>query len=87
MLVALVLLLVGVIHAADAAPTLPSGVDVAVSSAPTGRTLPSGFLGLSTEYSALEPYAGGNPAAIDPVFVHLVAQPLPRPGSDPAHRR
>ncbi|MEA2146909.1 MAG: hypothetical protein QOG59_2496, partial [Solirubrobacteraceae bacterium] len=72
MLVALVLLLVGVIHAAGAAPVLPSGVDVTVASASTGRTLPSGFLGLSTEYSALEPYAGGNPAAIDPVFVHLV---------------
>ena len=72
MLVALVLLLVGVIHAAGAAPVLPSGVDVTVSGAPTGRPLPSGFLGLSTEYSALEPYAGGNPTAIDPVFVHLV---------------
>jgi Glycosyl hydrolase family 79 C-terminal beta domain len=75
--VALVLLLVGVIHAAGAAPVLPEGVDVDISGTPAGRDLPSGFLGISTEYSALEPYAGGDPAAIDPVFVHLVANLAP----------
>jgi hypothetical protein len=71
-LVAMVLLAIGVVHAAGADPGLPAGVDVRVSTAAVGRPLPAGFLGLSTEYSALEPYAGGNPAAPDPVFLALV---------------
>jgi hypothetical protein len=43
-----------------------------VSLEPAGRPLPSGFLGLSTEYSALESYAGRDPNALDPVFIRLV---------------
>ena len=50
-----------------------------VGSAPAGSPLPSGFLGLSLEYSALEAYTGADPAALDPVFVQLLrnlGQPL-----------
>ncbi len=32
----------------------------------------AGFLGLSFEYSAVEPYAGTNPDAVDPVLLQLV---------------
>ncbi len=39
---------------------------------PTGRTIPSGFLGLSIEYPAIPDYAGRDPKAINPVFVQLV---------------
>lgn len=38
----------------------------------TGKSIPSGFLGLSLEYTAVEPYAGQDPNALDPVFVQLV---------------
>ena len=38
----------------------------------SGRELPSGYLGLSLEYSALPAYAGTNPNRPDPVFVALV---------------
>jgi hypothetical protein len=34
--------------------------------------IPSGFLGLSLEYYAVEPYAGQDPHAINPVFEQLV---------------
>jgi hypothetical protein len=37
----------------------------------------AGFLGLSFEYSAIEPYAGTNPAAIDPVLLQLVRNLAP----------
>jgi hypothetical protein len=83
-LVALVLLLIGVVHAAGADPGLAGGSDVSVSATADGRPLPSGFLGLSTEYSALEPYAGGNPATLDPVFLALVRNLSP--GQSPVLR-
>jgi hypothetical protein len=34
--------------------------------------IPTGFLGFSTEYAAIEQYAGTNPSALDPVFVRLI---------------
>jgi hypothetical protein len=54
---------------------------VTVSSAAGGRPLPVGFLGLSLENTAIIPYAGSDPKAVDPVFLQLVrnldpAQPL-----------
>jgi hypothetical protein len=36
------------------------------------RPIPAGFLGLSMEYSAILPYTGRNPHAVDPVLVHLI---------------
>src|SRR5438270_364707 len=37
----------------------------------------SGFVGLSFEYSAIEPYAGANPRALDPVLLQLVRNLTP----------
>jgi hypothetical protein len=34
--------------------------------------VPVGFLGFSTEYDSIEPYAGTDPGALDPVFVRLM---------------
>ncbi len=72
------------VRAAAAPPDHPpstssSTVYATVGSAPAGSAMPSGFLGLSLEYSALEAYTGADPAALDPVFVHLLrnlGQPL-----------
>lgn len=47
-------------------------VPLSVSGTPTGRPIPSGFLGLSLEYPAIEPYAGNDPKALDPVFLQLI---------------
>jgi hypothetical protein len=41
------------------------------------RPIAPGFLGLSLEYRTVEEYAGRNPSAINPVFVHLIAQLSP----------
>jgi hypothetical protein len=61
--------------------------DATVRTDAVGRAVPPGFLGLSLEYSALEPYAGHDPSALDPVFAALVrniagAQPTLRIGGD-----
>ncbi|MBV8431033.1 MAG: hypothetical protein JO244_07725 [Solirubrobacterales bacterium] len=59
-----------------------------VSSGPLGRPVQPGFVGMSLEYSTLEPYAGRNPGAIDPVLVRLIrnlapgARPVLRIGGD-----
>ena len=45
---------------------------VTIGAPATTGTIPPGFLGLSLEYFAIEPYAGTNPSAIDPVFVQLI---------------
>lgn len=55
-----------------------------------GRPIEAGFLGLSVEYWALEPYAGTDPSALDPAFVNLVRalspgqRPVLRIGGDSA---
>lgn len=54
-----------------------SGTAVTVDSAPVGRPIPAGFVGLSIELRTLENYVGSNPAAIDPVFVQLVRNLAP----------
>jgi hypothetical protein len=90
-MLSLAVLAVAIIHAARADPgRLPPGLDASVSATPIGRPLPSGYLGLSTEYSSLEAYAGTNPDAIDPRFAALVRsltpgqQPVLRIGGDSA---
>ncbi len=59
-----------------AAPADPPGAAnttyATVGPAPGGSPLPTGFLGLSLEYSALEAYTGDDPAAPNPVFVQLL---------------
>ena len=52
-------------------------LSLTVSGAPTGRAIPSGFLGLSLEYPALEAYAGKDPNAINPVFEQLIRNLTP----------
>ncbi len=42
-----------------------------------GRAIPAGFLGLSLEFNAIEPYAGQDPKAIDPVFEQLIRNLTP----------
>jgi hypothetical protein len=56
-------------------PPVTPGSDatvIDVGSSPVGAPLPPGFVGLSLEYSTLEPYAGTDPGAINPVLVNLV---------------
>jgi hypothetical protein len=53
-----------------------------VSGATTGRAVPSGFLGLSLEYPAVEAYAGHDPKAIDPVFEQLIRNLTPGQAPD-----
>ena len=53
-------------------PVAPSAVYATVDPTPAGSPLPTGFLGLSLEYSALEAYTGADPARPDPVFVQLL---------------
>jgi hypothetical protein len=61
-------------------PTDPSTVYATVDQGPSGSPLPAGFLGLSLEYTALDAYAGPNPAALDPVFVQLLRNLASAPG-------
>ncbi len=61
---------------ASAQPT-PANVSATVGSTPTGQPLPSGFVGLSLEYSALSSYAGRNPKAVNPVLIHLIRNLAP----------
>ena len=48
-----------------------------VSAAAVGRPIPAGFVGLSIEMKALEQYAGTDPAAVDPVLLHLLGDIAP----------
>ena len=51
---------------------------VGVSGATVGRAIPGGFVGVSIEERALEQFAGADPKAIDPVFVHLLQDIAPQ---------
>jgi hypothetical protein len=48
-----------------------------VTGAAVGRPIPSGFVGLSIEIKALEQYAGTNPNAVNPIFLHLIEDLAP----------
>ena len=50
---------------------------VTVSRAAGGQIIPPGFLGLSLENTAIIPYAGSDPEALDPVFLQLVRNLTP----------
>ena len=52
-------------------------LSLTVSNSTTGRRIPAGFLGLSLEYTAIEPYAGTDPKAINPVLVQLIRNLTP----------
>jgi hypothetical protein len=48
-----------------------------VTGATMGQPIASGFVGLSVEIKTLEQYAGSNPAAVNPVFLHLIEDLAP----------
>jgi hypothetical protein len=52
-------------------PATPATV-LTVKASAHGSVIRPGFLGLSLEYSTIIPYAGGDPTALDPVFVQLI---------------
>ncbi|MFZ1992525.1 MAG: glycosyl hydrolase family 79 C-terminal domain-containing protein [Solirubrobacteraceae bacterium] len=55
-------------------PTRPT---FKVTGAAVGHPIPPGFVGLSIEIKAMEQYTGTNPAAVNPVFLHLIADIAP----------
>jgi hypothetical protein len=84
--IALVVLAVGVVHAATTPAARDSrlSVTVTVAAHPYGTPVANGFLGLSLEYWAIDSYAGQNPRAVDPVFEALVRNLAP--GQSPVLR-
>ena len=52
---------------------------VTVSRGASGQVIQPGFLGLSLENTAILPYAGSDPKALDPVFLQLVRNLTPDP--------
>jgi len=58
-------------------PVPADAVVISVSHAAGGAPIPPGFLGLSLENSAVIPYAGSDPKALDPVFLQLVRNLTP----------
>jgi hypothetical protein len=82
-----VAVVIGVLVLAGSGARVPRGAIRAEVGPPLGaRPIPSGFLGLSLELSALEPYAGTDASAINPVFEQLVrnlsSAPVLRLGGD-----
>jgi hypothetical protein len=66
----------GTAHGGPSASVSGTGT-VTVGSGTVGRPIPSGFVGLTTEYRGLEAYAGNHPAALDPVFERLIRNLAP----------
>jgi hypothetical protein len=48
-----------------------------ITGASVGNPVPSGFVGLSMEIKSLEQYAGDNPYAVNPIFLHLIEDLAP----------
>ncbi len=63
--------------AAPAALADESALPVDVSAVPYGRSMPSGFLGVSFEYKATHLYTGRDPDHINPVLVALLRGLVP----------
>jgi hypothetical protein len=60
------------------AATLPRNPQLLLVGGPAPvQPIRSGFLGLSLEYGSIEPYAGTDPSAIDPVFLGLIRNLTP----------
>ena len=76
--VALALIGVGALGTPAPAGLTPATTIVSVRDGGKGRMIPGGFLGLSFEYRAIEPYAGVDPAATNPVFEQLIRNLSPR---------
>jgi hypothetical protein len=59
---------------------IPRGATVlTVGAAARTRPIPSGFLGLSLEYPAVEAYAGRDPGSVDPALAQLIRNLGPSP--------
>ena len=76
------ILLAGVVVAVISSGSGPgsggvAGTVLTVQRTELGRPVPSGFVGLSMEYPAVEAYAGSDPQALDPVFLALVRNLAP----------
>lgn len=66
-------------------PGIPKGADlITITDTPVGRPVPAGFVGLSLEFGALEPWAGSDPAHADPILPQLITALAP--GSRPVLR-
>src|SRR5947209_6280254 len=48
-----------------------------VTGAALGNPIPSGFVGLSIELKAMQQYAGTDPNAVNPIFLHLIEDIAP----------
>jgi hypothetical protein len=72
--------LIAALFAVLALASVTRAATVTVTSAPTGRPVARGFLGISTQYRSLEAYTGANPGAIDPAFVNLLGDIAPAQG-------
>jgi hypothetical protein len=57
--------------AARTAQAPPGAVPINLGS-PTGRPIPSGFLGFSIEYSSIFDYFGTSPTALNPTFIQMI---------------
>ena len=83
-------LLVGLVMLAAGCVATARAASITVTGTPAGPPIPAGFLGISTQYKALEAYTGTNPASIDGAFVHLLGdiapgqRPVLRIGGDSA---
>ncbi|MGH2926677.1 MAG: hypothetical protein ACRDL8_00550, partial [Solirubrobacteraceae bacterium] len=79
---------IAVVAALGLALTAPAAhadvISAAVGTTPTGRPMPSGFVGVSFEYRALHQYTGRNPLAVDPVLLGLLSGLAP--GQSPVIR-
>ena len=75
-LLVVVVLLVRNILRAGPGPSTASTV-LTVRRTELGRAIPSGFVGMSMEYTALKAYAGSDPRALDPVFLALLRNLAP----------
>ncbi len=87
-----ILALAGCTATASAPVPKPIRTELRVTGRELGRPIPSGFLGLSIEFSSLYAYAGTEPHRPNPVFVRLIdglvpgQQPLLRIGGDSTDR-
>jgi hypothetical protein len=83
-IVAIVIALLATMGSGSDLRVPPNATRLAVTQATFGRPIAPGFLGLSFEYNSIEPYAGTDPRAVDPVFVQLIRNL--NPGQSPVLR-
>ncbi len=50
----------------------PTAVSASVGATPNGQAMPSGYVGVSIEFSALHEYAGRNAGKVNPILVSLL---------------